>query len=520
MKRLFFPLFIFGILLCSAHFAFCQSAHAPNQLMIRVKSEFAPAFPFPEGELELGLAALDRLNAQNELIHLRCLGRGKPRNPAIPRPADRTYLLTFARALDIPALADFYMTTGLLEFAEPNYAGKGAGVEGTNLIPNEALFSNQWGLSNDGSFSLSPAVADADVDMDQAWDVTTGNSSVVAAILDTGTRLGHPEFSGRLWVNTLETPGNGTDDDNNGYGDDINGWDFANGDATATDDNGHGTNVTGILGATGNNGIGYAGVDWNCKLMVLKVLDNTNYGFYSWWTDAFYYAVGNGASVVNISAGGTSFSTFMLDAVEYAYANDVAIVASMMNEDTSRLFYPAAYSQTIAVGATDPNDHRSSPFPWSTTSGSNFGTHIDVVAPGSYIFGLNYQSNTNYNTYWSGTSQAAPLVTGICALMRGTVPGLSVDDLRNILRNTADDQVGDPAEDVAGFDNYYGYGRVNAQAALAYAVSREKPLPESAGIQLIPNPARDQVLIRYTEHPGEMCVVTLLDTKCKALTNK
>ena len=189
--------------------------------------------------------------------------------------------------------------------------------------------------------------------------------------------------------------------------------------------------------------------------MIGKILDENNSGYYSWWTDAIYYAVDNGAKVINMSVGGSGFSSSMKDAIDYAYNNGVTVVACMMNENNNTTFYPAGYQNTIAVGATNPNDERSAPFFWSTTSGSNYGNHIDVVAPGNYIYGLNYQSDTNYNSYWGGTSQAAPLVTGLSSLLLAQDADKTPDDIRSIIRNTAEDQVGNVSEDISGFDIYY-----------------------------------------------------------------
>ena len=248
---------------------------------------------------------------------------------------------------------------------------------------------------------------------------------MTVAIIDSGCKLDHPEFAQRIWRNQKEIAGNGLDDDGNGYIDDVRGWDFAANDNNPTDDHGHGTNVTGIVGASGNNEVGYAGVNWACKLMVCKGLDSQNNGFYSWWTSAIYYAVNNGARVINMSLGGLSASQAMQDAVDYATQQGVVVVACMMNTNTSTPYYPAALTGVVAVGSTDPNDARSSPFFWSASSGSNYGAHLSVVAPGNDIYGLSYLSNTNYNSYWGGTSQATPHVAGLVSLLLTLRPQLT-----------------------------------------------------------------------------------------------
>lgn len=368
---------------------------------------------------------------------------------------------------DIQQVKILLEETGLFEYVENDHVGKGSGVSA--VTPTDTYFNRQWGLYNDGTFSAS-AISGADVKMTEAWGLTTGSSSVIVCILDSGLKLDHPEFSGRLWVNPSEIANNNIDDDGNGYIDDVNGWDWANNDKNPTDDHGHGTNVAGITAASGNNSTGYAGVDWNCKVMTGKILNASNSGSYSWFASGIYYAVNKGARVINMSVGGSGFSQSLKDACDFAYANNVALFACMMNENNGVSYYPAAYSSTIAVGATDVNDYRVQPFFWSTTSGSNYGSHIDVVAPGNYIYGLSYSSNTNYNSYWGGTSQATPLVAGIGSLMVALNPSITVDEIRSKLRSTAVDLVGRPTEDVAGFDNYMGYGRVNAYAALAAVI--------------------------------------------------
>jgi len=381
---------------------------------------------------------------------------------------ENVYILKFEAIDDIDELINSYLNTGLFEYVEPNFIGKGGGVR--SVTPNDQYYSRQWSLNNNGTFpSPELAKADADIDMDEAWEIEQGDAAIVIAVLDTGAKLDHPEFAGRIWTNINETPGNGIDDDNNGYIDDYNAWDFAYDDNTPADSHGHGTNVAGIIGATGNNNIGYAGVNWNSRLMICQILNVENWGYYSWWTSAIYYAVNNGANVINMSVGGTSPSSSMEDALNYAYLNNVHVVSIMMNENNEVPYYPGAYPTTFAVGATNPNDTRCDPFSWG--GGSNYGTHIDVVAPGNYIYGLSHLSNTNYNWSCAGTSQAGPHVTGLISLMLSLDNSRSIEEIWQIIRDTAEDLVGDPAEDLPGWDKYYGYGRINANAALTYLLT-------------------------------------------------
>lgn len=422
------------------------------------------------------------------------------------------FLFSSEEEIDIQEFIITLKNTNLFEYVEPNFKAQGAGKKGENnstTTPNENLFYRLWGLKNDGSFSLSTATNGADISMESAWSITTGNSNIIMAILDTGLRITHPEFANRIWVNTDESL-DSNDSDGNQYIDDINGWDFVNNDNEPIDDHGHGTNVTGIATATGNNGIGYAGVDWKCKIMPIKVLDDDNSGYYSWMISGIYYAVDNGAKVINMSIGGSSFSQGLKDAVDYAHSQNVPMLICMMNYDNDTPYYPAAYENTIAVGSTDPDDTRSSPFFWSSTSGSNYGDHIDVVAPGNYMYGLSDQSDTYYNSYWGGTSQATPLVAGLVSLLLDISPNSTVEEIRTLLRETADDEVGD-SEDTPGWDQFYGAGRVNAHTLLDRVLSTKKL--NFKNFRIYPNPSSKILNLPYELNNREYSIYSILGKK-------
>ncbi|WP_396172381.1 S8/S53 family peptidase [Flavobacterium sp.] len=412
-------------------------------------------------------------------------------------------VVVFESDVNIETIIKKLEETNLFDYVEPDYISQGSSIKQNenvdilqsftplSTIPNDQFFFRQWGLHNDGTFLLSPSVSDADVDMIEAWDITTGSSTIVMAVIDSGIKMDHPEFNGRFWFNTLEQL-NGVDDDLNGYIDDFSGWDFVNNDNNPTDDHGHGTNVTGIAVANSNNSIGYAGVDWNCKLLPLKVLNQSNSGLTSNIISSIYYAVSVGVDVISISIGGSGYSVAYENAINFAYNQNIPVIACMMNFNNNVSYYPAAFPNAIAVGSTNPNDYRSVPFFWSATSGSNYGSHIDVVAPGNFIYGLSHTSNTNYGSYWGGTSQATPLVAGIVSLMLSIDPNLTVTEVRTILRNTAQDQVGNPSEDILGWDQYYGAGRVNAFNALSYLQNLSTTnFNSNNGINLYPNPTND-----------------------------
>ena len=499
---------VIALFLTSLSFSQNPNSQEPIRVILKFKTQNGLK-KVKAGDL-LTTKSLRTLNEKNRLQSVHKTGNKK---------AEDTYVLLLKPDQKLEQVIKEYLNTSLFEYVEPDYKGEGGGKRMLlQTVPNDNYFSRQYGLVNDGSFDRAPAKPDADIDMDLAWDIETGDDSIIVAVLDSGLKLDHPELSGRLWINSNESS-DGNDTDTNGYADDLHGWDFANNDNDPTDDQGHGTNVTGIIGADAQNNLGYAGVDWHCRLMVCKVLDGENSGYYSWWAEAIYYAVDNGAKVINMSLGGSSYSNTLKDTVEYAYENGVVVVACMMNENTHEPYYPAKYETTIAVGATNPDDKRAAPFFWSETSGSNYGNHLDVVAPGNYIYGLNYQSNTKFNTYWGGTSQATPLVAGLSALLLAQDPTRSPDEIRNILRNTAEDQVGDATEDVEGFDIYYGYGRINAEQALlqnSLAFEEAERLPD---LHIYPNPFSDQIGIKNMEAIQTLVIYNLFGVELRRLKN-
>lgn len=472
MKQLFLLLIILQI---KTIFAQTNTNHTPNELIIKINSKAYNADKINLAKNKLGIVVLDNLNENLNLIKIHEIG---------DHEFTHTFLLRFKGVADLQNSIVQYKATNVLEFVEPNYTANGAGIKGSQELivttnPNDALFSRQYGLFNNGTFAVNgmpyTSVNDADVDMELAWDIETGDPNLIIAVIDSGLRMSHVDIASRLWNKSSSEPIDGIDNDNNGLIDDYRGWDWVNNDNNQTDDHGHGTNCTGIIGTIANNGIGYAGVNWNSKIMPLKVLDNTNSGNYANMASAIYYAVNNGAKIISMSIGGSGNSTTISNAIDYAATNGVLLVACTMNFNNDVTYYPAGYAATkdnvIAVGSTNSNDNRTNPFFWSATSGSNYGNHLTLVAPGNYIWGLGNSSDTDYNSYWGGTSQATPLVAGIASLLKSKNSALTCLQMKNILKNTAQDQVGLPSEDTAGFDQYMGWGRVNAFMALQQAAA-------------------------------------------------
>lgn len=499
-KQLFTALLCFSIFCFGHQWVNAQiEDYVHDALMVKLK-QLPASEVFKEGKLiGTGNNAVDAVLSNYEIKELQRMKTGKRKKQAL-------YRIQFAPNTNLEEVIKELLKSGAVIFAEPDYRGKGGGVQ--SFVPNDPQFFRQWSLYNDGSFTLSPSSAGADIDMINAWLYEQGDSNIVVSILDSGARLEHPEFEGRIWTNYGELAGNASDDDANGYIDDIRGWDFVNNDNNPSDDHGHGTNVMGIVGLNSDNSLGFAGVDFHCKLMVLKVLNSQNFGDFSWFTQGVYYAVDNGANVINLSLGGSSPSLAFGEAIQYALNEGVVVVACMMNENNSVSFYPAAYPGVIAVGATNPNDTRSNPFFWSSTSGSCFGNHISVSAPGNFIYGLNFNSNTNYNSYWGGTSQAAPHVAGLAALLLAQDESRTPAQIKQIIEETSIDEVGSPLEDIEGFDIYHGHGRVNAHLALTNGITRTYLNSATPSWDIFPNPSAGR--FRITP-PDQARLIELMD---------
>lgn len=396
------------------------------------------------------------------------------------------YLLDFDVSEDVTAKKEELMQSGYFNWVEPN------GYMRACVIPNDSMFFRQYGLQNLGSFNLTFSTVDSDSDLPEAWNIEQGDSNVVVAILDGGIALSHPEFAGRIWQNYAENPTNNIDDDGNGYIDDYQGWNFAYDTNSPADDLGHGTSVAGVTGANGNNAIGLAGVDWNCKLMICKVLDMNNFGTYADIADGIYYAANNGADIMNMSFSGGASSTIS-NAVQYAYNNNVVMCAASGNGNTSTPSFPAADSMVLAVGGSNAWDVR--------YQFSNYGPHLDVVAAGDYVYVLDYANFSNYGAYSGGTSLASPFVAGVAALLKAQDTTRTNAEIYTIIRATAEDTVDVfTGEDVVGWDQYFGFGRVNAYDALLYdslslSAFDYAQYDKANQMSIYPNPFSDQATI-------------------------
>jgi len=318
--------------------------------------------------------------------------------------------------------------------------------------PNDKYFGDQYALSNSGQvlddLPESPqGKAGADINATGGWDQTKGDSGVIIAVLDTGVELTHPDIK-----NKIVSPGK----------------DFVNGDNDASDDHWHGTHVAGIAAAETNNELGIAGVAWDCAVLPGKIIDASGEGDYGALILAIYWAVDQGAKVINLSLGGEERDDDLLAALKDAYERNVVIVAAAGNEG-GPVLYPAAYDRyCLAVAATDYNDNRA--------DFSNMGPEIDVAAPGIDVLSLYPTWDTPAGfapyAYANGTSMATPHVAGLAALLKSLKPWLTAGEVMNIIRYSADDV---NADGFPGRDDQIGFGRINAERALApYALKPVK----------------------------------------------
>ena len=314
------------------------------------------------------------------------------------------------------ALAE-YRNDPDVEYAELDY------IVSVNSTPNDPLYPNQWSLDK--------------ISAPEAWNIYTGSSQTVVAVLDTGVDYNHRDLRDNIWVNQAELNGaEGVDDDENGYVDDIYGYNFIYNNGDPMDDYGHGTYCAGIIAAEGNNSLDITGICWNAKIMALKFMGQLGEGSASDAARAIYYAVQNGADVISNSWSSPDESLLLKDAIDYAYSQGVVIVASAGNDGSNSPQYPACYNNVISVAATNSNDQK-----WTYSS---YGDWVDIAAPGVDVLSLSVEgtsigtSNSGETTILSGTSTACPHVAGACALLLSVNPLMTYEQIYNVLTRTAD----------------------------------------------------------------------------------
>jgi thermitase len=317
-----------------------------------------------------------------------------------------TAVVAYVPPVDAASFTAKIQTASLVKYVESNRLFQ------AQFVPDDPFWSMQWGPQR--------------IEADKAWDTTTGNHSVLVAVVDTGIDYTHPDIA----ANYVPL-----------------GYDWVNNDADPMDDYGHGTHCAGIIAAVINNSVGMAGIA-NVSVMAEKGLNSEGMGYEDWLAKAIIHAVDEGANIISMSWGGSSDSSLIHSAIQYAYNHGVLLLASAGNSGNTQPGYPAYYEEVDAVVATDQND--------TLASFSTHGDWVSLAAPGVDIYSAvpgGYASH-------SGTSMACPHAVGVAALIWSQFPNATRDWVRGRLRCTTDD-LGDPS-----FDDVYGYGRVNARKAL------------------------------------------------------
>jgi subtilisin family serine protease len=415
--------------------------YVPDEVIIRLAYADAKKIGFNPDPKNTGLSKLDELNASFQVTSMSALS-SKENNL---RPV---YRLMMANQNTEKAVRD-YQDSGIVEYSEPNYKAR---EYVTNPDDPKFVDGTQWNLNQ---------LSNHDINAPEGWDFETGSADTMIAVIDSGVDLDHPDLINKIWHNAAEVAGDpNVDDDDNGYIDDFQGWDWVTSYENAPADNDpnpepdginndgwygvddgveHGTHVAGIAAAETNNGTGIAGVCWGCQIMALRVLDDEGWGSYTDIAEAIEYAADNGADVINMSLGG-GYSNLLDDAIKYAYSNDVVVVAAAGNSGldlnqslASPVCNDGNENRVIGVAGTDSDGE---PY-----YGSNYGyNYVDAAAPGQSIYSTVYHNaafgfNNWYEGGWTGTSMASPHVAGLAGLVKSAHPTWIVAQVRNRVIN-------------------------------------------------------------------------------------
>ncbi len=387
---------------------------------------------------------------------------------------DKIFIVKYSSDVDPQILASKIKLNETVEWAEPKF------VYALEYIPNDPFYSSQYALQK---------IKAAD-----AWNISTGDTAIIIAIIDTGVDWDHPDLAANIWRNWNEIPGNGVDDDNNGFIDDLRGWDF--GGLNGIPDNNpmedrpdHGTHVAGDASAVTDNLIGVSSIGFKSKIMPVKTTrddfrspSGSPYIVYGY--EGIKYAADNGAAVINCSWGGGGFSFLGQEIINYATSIGSLVVAAAGNNNSPSAFYPASYKNVLAVAATDEGDMK--------TSFSNYGAGVDISAPGINIYST-WQDNTY--RYGLGTSFASPIAAGLAALVKSVFP--------NYLPNQIAEQIRTNCDDInsinPGYVNQLGRGRINAFKSLVNVNSKSVRAIDVKFLDDLPDGNGDGIL-----QPGEI----------------
>ncbi|MBI5805528.1 S8 family serine peptidase [candidate division TA06 bacterium] len=459
MKRMLFIITAFCLLALAGSALAESGGMAPSPHMKGVVIFKLKAFPVMDAKgFSCGSPRVDAALQQQGLTEIRMLyphkrlAKGKSE-----QNLSKICQANVSEAADIKALCAQLKNTGQVEYAEPRYGRR------AELTPNDPNIGSQWFLTT--------------IQATSAWDVSTGSTAVTVGIVDCGVQITHPDLAANLWYNPGEAgadSNDGVDDDGNGFIDDYRGWDFAGPDIAIPspagdndpnvydDNNDHGTHVAGDASAVTNNGVGVAGIGYNCKVMAIKCSYDNDYtapgskSYIYFGYEGIVYGADNGAQIINCSWGGGGFSQYEQDIINYANDQGSLVVCAAGNDNVATPHYPSSCENAFSVAATASGDVKS--------SFSNYGTTVDIASPGSSIYSTGYP-----NTYlsWDGTSMASPVCAGVAALVKSYYPSYTNAMLATLLMYSSDNiDVQNP-----GYVGLLGAGRVNAYKALTTSIT-------------------------------------------------
>jgi len=442
------------LILTSFLITFCISAqsvykdYVDGKVYIRVLNQYNPAF---NKGTDLNHIPLDQISFLEKIATFYGIKNiSKPFFQAKNSDElNRTYEIQFSNVAAVISLMSDIEKTGMVDYAER------VPLMRTGYTPNDPSLGTQWHLTQ--------------INATGAWNSFNGNSNITVAVVDNAIQTNHTDLTANIWVNPGEIAGNAIDDDNNGYIDDINGWDTSDNDNNPMPPNNtfaHGTHCAGIVGARTDNNVGISAIGFNVKIMAVKAsLSTGDPGIIDSPFNGVIYAVNTGARVISCSWGGGGYAATGQAVVNYAWNNGSLLVAAAGNDNTSTMAYPAAYNNVYSVASTTTGDVRS--------GFTNYGTWVDISAPGSSIYST---VPTNNYQNMSGTSMACPLVAGLCGLVLSLKPYMTPAQVISCINSSATNiNSQNPS-----YIGQLGAGRIEANAARICA-SGVAPAPPVVG---------------------------------------
>ncbi len=469
---------------------------APDEILVKFTSELRGVLP--EEYLFSGITGIEELDALNKkygLLSMERLWRPLDKVGELEKKfgVDLVYLFKFKDKVDLEKVIKDYSSLPFVEYAEPNL------YHSMQKIPDDPSFSSQWHHTK--------------MQNPETWDITTGSEDIVFAIIDSDCQWNHPDIEPNIWINEEEDINgdgkftvddiNGRDDDGNGFVDDVVGWNFYNNSNDPSPDPahsgvegyGHGTHCFGDAIEATNNGIGGAGVGYNCRGIGFScVTDDGKYINAARAVSAMYYAANKGARVMSLSFGNYAPNSSEQSAINYCYSKGMLIFGAAGNVSTSTKHYPAAFPNVIAVAASDASDKRADWPDWGGTDyGSAFGDWIDVVAPGDNILST---IPTDKYASWDGTSMASPVAAGVAGLLWSVHPDWTNEMVRDRIFEGCDPM----PDDTMYQKGLLGHGRVNSFKTVAPTVLSNISVKNVTASNIEGNPGNEASIVVYLQN--------------------